>query len=92
MKKELINYLYNEVEKLSERFTLQEEKIKKLENLIKNKDEQINYLKEELRDLINKVEQFNSLFNDLPFYNGIIEDEESSRKTDFNTINEKDLE
>ncbi|HPC38906.1 MAG TPA: hypothetical protein PLF21_06310 [Exilispira sp.] len=92
MKKELINYLYNEVEKLSERFTLQEEKIKKLENLIKNKDEQINYLKEELRDLINKVEQFNSLFNELPIYNGIIEDEENNRKIDFNTINEKDLE
>ena len=80
MKQDIINSLYVEVEKLIEKVKDQEEKIKRLENMIHNKEEQISYLKRELADLISKVEHFNNLFNELPIYNSTIEDIDIDKK------------
>ncbi|MCR4422342.1 MAG: hypothetical protein GYA61_05520 [Spirochaetales bacterium] len=80
MKQDIINSLYVEVEKLIEKVKDQEEKIKRLENMIHNKEEQISYLKSELADLISKVEHFNNLFNELPIYNSTIEDIDIDKK------------
>jgi len=80
MKQDIINSLYLEVEKLIEKVKNQEEKIKRLETAINNKDEQIFYLKSELADLISKVEHFNNLFNELPIYNNTIEEDDIDKK------------
>ncbi len=67
----LLNSLFKEVEKLIELVNIKDEEIKKLEEELSLKTEQLAYLKVELKELIQKVENFNSLFNELPLYNGV---------------------
>lgn len=75
MKQNIINSLYEEVDKLLDMVKTQQDKINKLEYELNNKNNQINILKLELIDLIDKVEHFNDLFSELPVYNNSIDED-----------------
>ncbi len=89
LEQNLLSSLINEVEKLLDFVSFQKEKIKSLEEELQIKNQQVNILKEELKDLIEKVEQFNILFNELPLYNGTIQykDNLEYKDSEFNEFN-----
>lgn len=80
MKEEILQSLQQEVKRLIQLAEDQQKKIEILENEIINKNEQIKYLKDELVELIEKIENFNQLFMKLPMYDGNVKIEESGKE------------